>query len=245
MTSPDSKYHELQKQIGYQFKDKSLLDLALSHASARSAHNGHNAHNERMEFFGDRVLGLIIAEHLLRQEDLPVGKMAQYLAYLASRPVCAEITRKLSLLEYAQLASNIRKDSLNKDSLKKDSLSHLAVYANMCEALLAAIYLDGGLKAARDFVEKFWEFNLNDLDDDLYQSSKNVLQEASQALGGAVPAYEVISHSGPDHAPTFVVEVRVPSFGNARGEGSSRRLAEKNAAQNLLAALRQNESNER
>ena len=237
MNNQNSKYHELQKQIGYQFKDKSLLDLALSHASARSA---HNAHNERMEFFGDRVLGLIIAENLLRQEDLPVGKMAQYLAYLASRPVCAEITRKLSLLEYAQLASNIK-----KDSLKKDSSGHLAVYANMCEALLAAIYLDGGLKAACDFVEKFWQFNLNDLDDDIYQSSKNVLQEAAQALGGAVPDYEVISHSGPDHAPTFVVEVSVPSFGTARGEGSSRRIAEKNAAQNLLATIRQNESNER
>ncbi len=230
MKNKKSKYHELQKQIYYQFKDETLLDLALAHASVRSSRQDDN---ERMEFFGDRVLGLIVAENLFHQKNLPVGKMAQHLGYLVSRPVCAEITRKLALFEYAQLASNI----------KNDPQRHLSVYANICEALIAAIYLDGGLEAARSFIRQFWEHDLDSLDSTIYESSKNVLQETVQAHNGNVPAYEVISHSGPDHAPTFIVEVIAPPFGTARGEGTSRQIAEKNAAQNLLTHIRENGQN--
>ncbi len=221
MKRQNSKYAELQKRIGHQFKDENLLNRALVHASLRPV---HDEDNEKMEFIGDRVLGLVIAEHLFSWHDLAVGEMARRLGYLVSRDVCADITRKLALFEYAQLASGIR----------KDPQGHLAVYANMCEALIAAIYLDGGLEAARRFIKEFWQ---PALDDDNFESSKNALQEAVQARGASAPTYKVISHSGPDHAPTFIVEVDAPPLGMARGKGSSRQSAEKDAACQLLTRV--------
>jgi len=223
-------FARLEERIGYRFKQEGLLQRALTHASVPMQRD----HNETLEFLGDRILGLVIAEHLfVHQVHSEVGKMAQHFSFLVSRHVCAEITSRLSLLEDAHLAKGISTDQqVNK-----------AVHANLCEALIAAIYLDGGIEAARAFIQRFWhEWLSEDFGRNFTKSDKNILQEFAQSVGGGIPRYLVVSHSGPAHAPLFVVEVEVEKLGCACGEGASRRAAEKVAAKNLLAQLLQNRS---
>jgi len=217
---------ELQTRLGHIFRDKDLLTRALTHASVSST-----VSNERLEFLGDRVLGLVIAEklHHLFPDD-PEGILALKLNALVRSEACARAAEKIGLGEFLILASSEVASGGRRKS---------AILAGACEAVIAALYLDGGIAVARDFIEKIWEEQFSGLSRDM-RDAKTALQEWSQAKkGGAAPAYKLIKREGPDHAPRFAVEVSVAGQEPVTGEGSSKREAEQAAAGAMLAKLEQ------
>ncbi len=219
----DKSYETLEEKLCYHFKDRSLLVSALTHASS----SAQTENNEPLEFLGDRILGLILAHHFYNCDKTElVGDMASHLAFLASREICAEIADKLDLFHYAVLSKG----------LSSNPKANVAVHANLCEALIAAIYLDGGLDEAMKVVKMLWHEWLDQDNTKMKMSSKNVLQELAQATG-TTPSYELLSRTGPDHAPEFIVKVNANHLGEAQGLGSSRQAAEKDAAQKLLDRL--------
>jgi ribonuclease III len=210
----------LEKALGHRFSDAELLTTALTHASMRS--NGDMAHdNERLEFLGDRVLGLAIAEILT--EVFPAaneGELARRFNRLVRRETCAEVATDLDLGRFLVLSDG---EAVSGGRAKA------TILADACEALLGAVFQDGGFAAARDVVRKLWQPRLavevRDLPD-----PKSALQEWAQGLGMAIPVYVVTGRDGPDHAPRFKAEVRIPGRKPAAGEGTSKRLAEQAAA---------------
>jgi ribonuclease-3 len=212
---------DLEERLGHAFRDSELLKRALTHASATST-----ASNERLEFLGDRVLGLIIAEHLFADNPHdPEGVLALKLNSLVRQEACAAAFEAAGLGDYvvlarAEMASGGRKKSV--------------ILAGACEAVIAALYLDGGLEAARRFVDRYWENIIGALGPEM-RDAKTALQEWSQARkGGGVPVYRTAGRDGPDHAPRFIVEVSVSGLDPERGEGGSKREAEQDAARKML-----------
>jgi ribonuclease-3 len=210
--------------LGHCFRDRRLLTEALTHASAGAARS-----NERLEFLGDRVLGLVIAQALFaRYPDAPEGELALRLNALVRKETCAEMALKAGIADHLILSPGERVSGRSRNT----------VLADTCEAVIAALYLDGGLGAAERFIVAHWAERIErDLNTAL--EPKSELQIWVQAKGGgALPAYRVLQSSGPAHEPHFVVEVSVPGAGEARGEGKSKREAERNAAVALLARLK-------
>jgi ribonuclease-3 len=214
-----------QQNLGYQFKDVALLEHALRHASLDVEED-----NEKLEFLGDRVLGLVIADRLVSQYgDEAEGALARRLGQLVSRSSCAIIADNIGLDDVLRTDAGIR---------KKDKLS-LNVLANACEALLAAVYLDGGLEAARQIIERHWQ-SLFSEQVEAPIDSKSALQEWLLKRGMSVPRYDVVERSGPDHEPEFNV-VAACDLGTAQGQGLSRKIAEQRAAATLLELLLEGE----
>lgn len=215
----------LTQKLGHSFKDQALLKRALTHASADSI-----VSNERLEFLGDRVLGLIVAEklHALYPDD-PEGALALKFNALARGAACARAAVAAGLSEHVILA-NSEKSAGGRDKP--------AILSGVCEAVIAALYLDGGMEAARNFVERYWEGMFEDLSHDM-RDAKTRLQEWAQARGKAssAPVYTLKERAGPDHAPRFVVEACVAGFEPVTGEGGSKRQAEQEAAAKLLAKV--------
>jgi ribonuclease-3 len=218
---------ELQANLGYEFADLSLLVRALTHASADSV-----ASNERLEFLGDRVLGLVIAEALHREfPDESEGMLALRFNALARGEACAAAAEAAGLSQYVVLASSEAASGGRRKA---------AILAGVCEAVIAAIYLDGGLCAARGFIERYWAEYTKSLSSDM-RDSKTALQEWAQSrarAGRGTPVYRIVKREGPDHAPRFWVEVSVRGEPPEIGEGRSKREAEQAAAASLLARLR-------
>lgn len=215
----------LQDILGHSFSDLSLLRLALVHASMVEQ---RGASNERLEFLGDRVLGLTIAEILFERfsgED--EGKLARRFAGLTSRTALVRVADEIALDRFTQAQHG------DKETLKR---SRPTVNADTLEAILGALYLDGGLEPAKSFIIRRWD-NLIDEDIAPPKDAKTALQEWAQGRGLGLPAYELISRDGPDHAPTFTVSVAIKSKGAKTGQGPSRRGAEQDAAEQLLQAL--------
>lgn len=217
---------DLETSLGHTFKDPDLLKRALTHASVSTTGS-----NERLEFLGDRVLGLVIAEklHHLYPDD-PEGILALKLNALVRSEACALAAEKAGLgghliLANSEIASGGRKKA--------------ALLAGACEAVIAALYLDGGFAVARDFIERNWQDQFSGLNSDM-RDAKTALQEWSQAKkGGVAPQYRLIRREGPDHAPRFAVEVSVAGQAPVTGEGGSKREAEQAAARAMLAQLEQ------
>jgi ribonuclease-3 len=212
----------LEEKLGHAFSDPALLRRALTHASADSA-----ASNERLEFLGDRVLGLIVAEklHALYPDD-PEGALALKFNALARGAACARAAEAAGLGEDLILASSEQASG---------GRAKPAILSGACEAVIAALYLDGGMDVARRFVERHWDFEGLAAE---MRDAKTRLQEWSQGPGrGGAPVYALVGREGPDHAPRFVVEARVTGHEPARGEGGSKREAEQAAAASLLAKV--------
>lgn len=225
-TEPKRTLAALEERLGHCFREPELLHRALIHASA--AERGDRG-NERLEFLGDRVLGLIVAEALLARFPREAeGEIAKRHARLVSRAVLAPIGRALGLDGFLVMARADAPDASVPDTVLADGL----------EALIAALYLDGGLETARHFV-------LGQLDRAFEEDrapprdAKTALQEWALGRGLGLPVYEALSREGPAHAPVFEVEVRVEGRGSARASGSSKQKAEQAAAQLLLARLDQ------
>jgi ribonuclease-3 len=215
---------DLEARLGHTFADAALLRRALTHASATST-----ASNERLEFLGDRILGLIIADRLFAENaNDPEGILALKLNALVRQEACAAAFEAAGLAEHLTLA---RAESASGGRKKA------VILAGACEAVIAALYLDGGMPAAKQFVDRYWSGILESLGAEM-RDAKTALQEWAQARkGGTPPAYKLIDREGPDHAPRFRVEVRVTEREPETGEGGSKREAEQDAARKMLVSI--------
>jgi ribonuclease-3 len=216
---------EVEARLGYTFNDKKLLKRALTHASADSA-----ASNERLEFLGDRVLALVAAEKLFANyPDDPEGALSLKFNALVRGEACAAAAEAAGIGEHLILA---RSESGGGGRRK------VAILGGACEAVIAAIYLDGGMAPARDFIERYWATAFETLNADM-RDPKTTLQEWAQSRGpkSAAPVYELVGREGPDHAPLFSVEVRVTGEEPRIGSGHSKREAEQDAARQMLVAV--------
>lgn len=214
----------ISARLGHAFKDESLLARALTHASADAVHS-----NERLEFLGDRVLGLVVAERLHRDfPHEPEGVLALKLNALVRRDACAAAAQEAGLAEHVILAASEAASGGRRKN---------AILAGVCEAVIAALYLDGGYDVARAFIERYWDAQFANLGHDM-RDAKTALQEWAQARSSReAPSYKLVGREGPDHAPRFVVEVAINGEGAAVGEGNSKREAEQAAARAMLARV--------
>jgi ribonuclease III len=225
----DSELRAFEERLGYQFARAELLRRALTHKSfSHEARGREAADNETFEFLGDSVLGFVIGDLLFRHfPQLDEGALSKMKAYLVSAGVLARKARALGMGDVLFLGvGEERSGGRNKDSL----------LANLFEAMIAAVYLDGGLEPAREFIVRAFEDDLAAIDErDLqFHDYKTALQELAQAAGLPLPEYEVVEELGPDHDKRFVVEVRLNQKISARGEGSSKKEAQQQAARKAL-----------
>ncbi len=219
--------NEAEAALAYRFRDPGLLQQALTHASA-VPESAVRQSNQRLEFLGDRVLNLVIAERLVeRRKHESEGDLAPRLNRLVRKSACAEAVRHLGLQRFLFLSDG----EAGSGGRERES-----VLGDACEAIIAAIYLDGGLGAARKFIERAWrpQFGAGPVE---IRDPKTRLQEWAQGRGHLLPEYTVTGRSGPDHAPVYEVEVCVAEFGSARASGPSKREAEQEAAARLLETV--------
>lgn len=218
------KYKDLEQRLGHKFKNQDLLERALTHASVRGGRKAKRD-NERLEFIGDRVLGLAIVEAISQAfPDAREGELARRYNAMVKGETCAEIGRELGLGPFLILSDS--EDS--SGGREKDT-----ILADAVEAVLGAIFLDGGFDLAREVVLGLWEPLLAAGGNEPVDA-KSVLQEWAQGQGGALPKYIEVSRDGPDHAPRFTTEVRITGCAPAVGKGRSKRQAEQAAALTLL-----------
>jgi ribonuclease-3 len=216
----------LKARLGHTFKDDGLLEHALTHASIGGAGN-RVRDNEVLEFIGDRVIGLLAAERLVALDAKAAeGDLAVRLNALVSREACARVARGVGMGAALRLApSETKTGGRDKDS----------ILAGACEAVMAAIYQDGGLEAARRVFLDLWADLFAEASGPRQRDPKTALQEWAQGRGKPLPAYAVTGRIGPDHAPTFTVRVEVAGVEPVSAEGRSRQEAEKAAAAAMLA----------
>ncbi len=216
---------ELAARIGHEFSSAKLLDRALTHSSFRTGNKKTNKNNERLEFLGDRVLGLVIAEWLFTTyPDEDEGDLAPKLNALVRKETCAKAAQDIDLGKHLKLGRG-EESAGGRDKM--------AVLGNAMEALIAAVYLDGGYDAARDMILRIWEPQLGSVTS-IRKDAKTALQEWAQARGLPSPVYREKERSGPDHEPVFVMEVEVQGEKGQAAEGASKRIAEQSAAEALL-----------
>ena len=212
----------LEQLIGHEFADKQWLDRALTHASTGTA---KAANYERLEFLGDRVLGLCVAELLFTTfRTAAEGELSVRLNQLVSAESCAQVADEMELHRYIRTGSDVKK--LTGKRMQN-------VRADVVESLIAALYLDGGLEAARAFILRHWEERAARADG-ARRDAKTELQEWAHAKFGLTPAYRVDDRSGPDHDPRFTVTVEVKGVAPEKGIDRSKRAAEQVAATKLL-----------
>ncbi len=223
----------LTERLGHGFARPELLARALTHPSAANRQGGIDDSYERLEFLGDRVVGLIVADLLLaRFPREPEGALAVRHAELVRRETLAEVAGEIGLDDYLRLA---------KGEEAAGERHNPALLADACEAVIGALYLDGGLAVAWAFVERLWGARLEAVARPP-QDAKTGLQEWAQARALGLPKYREVGREGPAHEPYFTIEVAVAGEGPARGEGRSKRLAEQAAAARLLARVRGGET---
>ena len=218
----------LEERLGYRFKRPDLLELALTHRSWANE-QGSPEHYERLEFLGDSVLGLISAEWLyLRHPELPEGELSKLKAQIVSRPALARNAEEIGLGAALRIGvGEDRSGGRTKASLLADSM----------EAVFGALFLDGGLEAARKIIVPMLEVAFEERAMRAVMDPKTQLQEVSQALGWDLPEYRLIGSSGPDHNKVFVVECWLAGEKAGTGEGPSKKVAEQQAAADALAGL--------
>lgn len=222
----------LEAHLGHSFGDRDLLRRALTHKSLASEKNGDGGgDNEQLEFLGDSVLGFLASEILVRRfPGSPEGRLSKRKASLVSATHLHEVARSLGLGDHLLLG---RGEEMSGGRAKK------ALLANAVEALIAALYLDGGMPAARQFVETSVVGALNREEDsaEVMDDFKSALQEMAQVLKLPQPRYSTVEERGPEHAKTFTVEVRVGRDLVSRAEGVSKKSAGQNAARQILERI--------
>ncbi|MBC6416766.1 MAG: ribonuclease III [Rhodospirillales bacterium] len=213
-------------RIGYRFARLELLQEALTHASATPA--GKRISYERLEFLGDRVLGLAVAALLLKRfPEEPEGSLARRFAALVSRETLAEVAGELELPGLIVMAAS---------EAAGGGRENAATLADVCEAVIGALFLDGGYAAADGMVRIFWKERATG-DRRPPRDPKTALQEWAQARGLPLPRYREVRRDGPPHAPDFTIEVEVVGFPPGKGQGRAKRQAERRAAETFLARL--------
>ena len=224
----------LMEKLGHHFAKPALLQEALTHPSLSGSKanrvKGHVSAYERLEFLGDRVLGLVIAHWLYGlYPQAKEGELAKRHAALVSRDALTKVADSFGLGAYLLLAHGEDAHAPRKN---------LAALSDAMEGLIGALYLDGGLSVAEAFIKKYWQEDIDVAS--APADSKTALQEYAQAHGLPLPVYKVVEHSGPSHAPCFVIEGRLSGFDPVRAEGGSKRETEKKVAAAMLEGIKNN-----
>ncbi len=223
MLDPE-KRNKFEERLGHRFVDEKRLIEALTHASARGD-NKQMPDNERLEFLGDRVLGLVIADHL--GQIFPYaneGELAKRFNLMVRMETCADVARTWNLADVI---------IVGQSEMRNGICEKPTILANACEAVIGAVYLDGGYRAAKAVVLKVWE-PLLEIEPKQLIDPKSALQEWAQGSQLPLPQYRVKSQSGPDHSPEFIAEVMIVNNRPATGSGLSKRFAEQEAARTFL-----------
>ena len=225
MIKLSSELSQFSADIGYEFKDPGLLITALTHSSISSA---TRSDNERLEFLGDRVLGLVMAQALLDLDAKATeGQLAPRFNALVRKETCADVARSIGIGNLLKLGrSEMISGGRRKEALLGDAM----------EALIAAVYRDGGFAEAQAVILRLWNKRITSVKADA-RDPKTALQEWAQARKGPPPNYVELSRSGPDHAPQFEIEVRLHTGEAAQAKAGSKRHAEQAAAKLLLERL--------
>lgn len=227
---------DLTQKIGYLFARPELLEEALTHSSALASDHGRSGRGrkpskrgyERLEFLGDRVLGLVIADLLWRRfESEPEGYLTRRLTHLVRGEALTRVAQTIGLGDHLLLS---------RAEQAAGAAANPGILADVCEALIAAIYLDGGFEAASAFVRQFWQPLIDEMEGPP-RDPKTALQEWAQARAMALPTYELLGTTGPDHALRFTVAAKVADRDSATATASSKRIAEARAAELLLERL--------
>ena len=211
-----------QGRIGYEFSDPALLVTAVTHSSRSSA---TRPDNQRLELLGDRVLGLVMSEALLTDDaSASEGQLAPRFNALVRKEACAEVAREIDIGSVLKLGrSEMMTGGRRKQALLGDAM----------EAVIAAVYLDGGFDAAKPMILRLWGDRIKRVEADA-RDAKTSLQEWAQARGQKPPAYTEIARTGPDHAPIFTIRCELENGQSAEAEAGSKRIAEQQAAKTLL-----------
>ncbi|MDW3224584.1 MAG: ribonuclease III [Paracoccaceae bacterium] len=214
-----------QERLGHQFERPDLLAQAVTHASMSSANRDDN---QRLEFLGDRVLGLVMAEALLALDKTAAeGQLAPRFNALVRKETCADVAREIDLGAVLRLGrSEMLSGGRRKQALLGDGI----------EAVIAAVYLDAGFEVAKDLILRLWGARVHEVEEDA-RDAKTALQEWAQARGLPPPAYIEVARTGPDHAPVFTIAAELETGQSQRATAGSKRQAEQAAAGNLLAEL--------
>lgn len=217
-----------EEKIGYEFKDKTYIQTALTHSSFANEHKEFN-YNERLEFLGDSVLGLVVSDYLFRaRNDLPEGKLTRLRANVVCEESLSAVARKINLGDHLFLGKGEKASGgSDRDSILADAM----------EAVIAAIYLDGGFDQAKDFILS----NLRDtiaknIDGNIFRDYKTILQEIIQGNNGKI-SYKLVGESGPDHNKEFEMQVKCGQETIGIGKGKNKKEAEKEAARDALVKM--------
>jgi ribonuclease-3 len=216
-----------QTRLGYEFQTPKLLSEAVTHASMSTPNRDDN---QRLEFLGDRVLGLVMAEALLNLDTAASeGQLAPRFNALERKESCADVAREIDIGAVLRLG---RSEMLSGGRRKQ------ALLGDAMEAVIAAVYVDGGFDAARSMILRLWGNRTTSVKEDA-RDAKTALQEWAQARGLEPPAYDLVKRSGPDHAPVFTIAAKLSTGQTAQATAGAKRIAEQDAAQLLLAQLEQ------
>ncbi|MFG1464843.1 ribonuclease III [Xanthobacter sp. DSM 24535] len=226
MTTPVPDLSPLEEHIGHVFADRSLIELALTHISVVKGDTPRVRSYQRLEFLGDHVLGSIVSHMLYAAfPQAEEGELSRRLADLVREEACAEVAEDMNIGAFIRLGNG---------ETQSGARSRRTILADVTEAVVAAVYLDGGYEAAHALVERFWRARLVAPRRPL-RDAKTHLQEWAQARGLPPPSYRDVERSGPDHAPSFRVRVELPGLASAEAIGSSKQAAQKAAAAAFLA----------
>lgn len=228
-------HDQLCKRIHYTFRDGNLLTEALTHSSYANERNDKSLkHNERLEFLGDSVLSLVVSDFLfMKYPDLPEGELTKVRAKVVCEATLADLAKKLDLGSYMDFG---------RGEAQTGGRGRASILADAFEALIAAIYLDGGMFHARDFVLSQMDKKIMDaMMGKIFLDFKTHLQEQVQSLNIGAIKYEIVDAQGPDHKKVFFSEVTVGDQVMGRGQGNSKKEAEQSAAQEALGRIKSNE----
>lgn len=227
-------HDEIEKKIGYSFQNKQLLTLAFVHRSYINEHRQVTQHNERLEFLGDSVLGLLIAEHLYRiLPDLSEGELSTMRARLVEASSCMNYLVNLDLQRYLLLGKGERMN---------DGRGRESIMADLFEAIIGAIYIDSGLEEAKKFLFTQCGEEMNGILQTPLSNWKALLQNYSQREFQQPPEYKVLSESGPDHSKQFLISVEINGIEMGRGNGASKKEAQQAAAEQAMKKINETSS---
>jgi ribonuclease III len=228
VNTPRSRFGEAEFQaicarLSYEFTDRELIRAALTHGSSKTG--ALKTSYQRLEFLGDRVLGLVIAEELYRRHPRRAeGQLAPNFSLLVRAETCAEAATELGIGEHIRLGAKERIQGIAKN---------VFILGDVMEAILGAIYLDGGLNPARELILRLWEKRLSSRSTSV-KDAKSFLQEWALGQAKQIPVYRIVAREGPDHMPNFTIGVLVEGYPEAVAQGQSKRAAEQLAAQAFL-----------